>query len=310
MSACNTLTDELKYLKKLHADLQEALESDDIVKAQELTVPIQQVTKKLERSLLSSQEKLIKEKFALDVNMQISIYNQLGQTKWSEEIRSHKDSLIQRIFNNLESIRAKYNAGMRPVLMPGKKIQRRELEQSLEDLKPYWKIDGEIKTVKSSCLWVGYTDALESNAYWADIPDEPYVLWTVPSLIGNPVTTSMTVEEQQEIINEKHAQAPELYDETDMHPLEYAAFQVMHTHQGAVHESSLKDITPFDSDDRIEYHTIFVTRSVGREKIGGGTTSPIDRIFSEDLSLRFVNLEDFGEPFKPMHQAIRLVGRV
>lgn len=197
-------------------------------------------------------------KFIQIANNQIKIYSTLGLSTWADAITVGLPALAERILANLDSIKAKEAAGMIPVFMPGRDVQRAEWEESFKLLKPINRIKGNLKEVGCAlyftqeqldlCEW-DTVCVLDISKAWEPLNSLSYVFWTKPSEV-NPETKDKSVEEQKKLIAQKHKDNPELYDERDLHPLEYAALQVMHTHELLKISIESEDIIPFDYIER------------------------------------------------------------
>lgn len=175
---------------------------------------------------------------------QINIYRDLSLSAWADAIVQDLPDLGERIFLNSDSIKARQAAGMIPLFMPGRAVQRANWPEAFKKLKPVRQTGGILKKVKNSSFSYEYPDIFSQDVAWVSAFEKSYICWTVPSEDQN-FDTKGSVIDQRRLILEKHTEHPELYDTTDIHPLEYAVLQVMQTHKLANIRESLGNFEPF-----------------------------------------------------------------
>lgn len=307
MSRCHTLSTLYTKIADHHQELGDCIallekdfDQDILKKAKKLREAIVQETAEMNRVLPIAEKQLIEGKYFLKIDEQLAIYTELGQQEWADEIRSHTKDLIKKLGENQRETMAKINAGMRPVLMPGRETQREDWLNALKELKPFWRelgIEHEVK--ENNVLKVVYLDVLNKDSTWAQIPEKPYMLWTKSTLEKESI--GLSSREQEAFVARKHSETPECYDAADIHPLEYAALQAIST-QGE--RETKKKAIPLD---QMESHRspVLIFSSVGKSMIGSVLQAGF-LPFSKELSFTHRRTN----PEREEKTGVRLVGRL
>ena len=133
--------------------------------------------------------------------------------------------------------------------MPSRENQRKNWEQALRNIKPYYQEEGKTKQHKDT--FIGCTNPLSKEPAWKGIPNEPYLLWTRPTQRVEEETTNKTVKEEIKYIQEQHKKHPLLYSNRELSPVEYILLQTYVTNLKRKEQEETgrrEDIVPLDDE--------------------------------------------------------------
>ncbi|OGH64979.1 MAG: hypothetical protein A2821_00700 [Candidatus Magasanikbacteria bacterium RIFCSPHIGHO2_01_FULL_41_23] len=167
-------------------------------------------------------------------------YTEQNLSEWTTDIQNNKDQLIEAVSTpeEMKKIEKRMLAGMIPIVMPGRQAQMKKWDESLKNLKPEWIENGKPKVVENSFIDTNkYNEKMTdpttdpANSFFRSVPDRPYIVWTKPTTEPDPGTTLLDYDQQKEELTKLHKEKPDLYDDTDLIPTEYAALQSLHTQE-------------------------------------------------------------------------------
>lgn len=241
------------------------------------------------------------EEIALDIRQeierQLAIYAQVkdadGQpvlNDWIKDIEENKELIYTEVAKNHDKITARIKAGMIPIVMPGRSVQERTWEKALKHLKPIWIENGAEEVVCDGYFHPNYatdsTNKMTRVGFFKNIPDQPYLVWVKPTQKPDSKTCRKSFDKQIEFYQDQVRKNPDLYDQTDLIPTEYAALQAIFTTtileifrklEGS--RSDPTDMTPLDSSS--------TTRFLSAEKFSDRFVPSVNFFFGTDKGLYF-----------------------
>ncbi len=152
---------------------------------------------------------------------------------WVQDIADNQHLIMAEVSKDYAKISERIRLGMTPVVMPSRAVQEASWEVALQKLKPTWMKSEAEEAVNDAYLYEEYKKQKMNRTetgFFKDIPDRPYLVWTVPGQKPDAETCSKTFDEQRASYAELVRQNPDLYDQTDLIPTEYIALQDTFTH--------------------------------------------------------------------------------
>ena len=168
-----------------------------------------------------------------EIRRQLDVYAEVKDAdgrqllqSWVTDISSNQHLIMAEVSKDYAKISERIKAGMVPVVMPSRAVQEASWEVALRKLKPTWMQSSTEEAVSDAYLYEEYKKQKMNRAgFFKDIPDRPYLVWTVPGQKPDAETCSKTFDEQRASYAELVRQNPDLYHQTDLIPTEYIALQ-------------------------------------------------------------------------------------
>ncbi len=198
-----------------------------------------------------------------EIRKQLAVYREAQDAggkpllqEWIADISENEGLIFAEVLKDGAKIIERIKEGMIPLVMPSRTVQGRTWKVALTSLKPVLFKDGAKKAVDYLYLDHRYeSEKMDQSGFFKDIPDRPYLVWVKPTLEPHPFTLNKAFNDQQAYYAQLITEHPDLYDRTDILPIEYIVLQTIFTsaikehHQdtkGATSEP--KKITPLDCD--------------------------------------------------------------
>ncbi len=151
--------------------------------------------------------------------------------EWVNDISENEGSIYAEVAKDHAKIENRIKKGMIPIVMPGRSVQERTWSTALACLRPLSMENGEKQWVGEAYIAVNthMAESMTSSSFFKDIPDRPYLVWTLPTQMHDRGSYNKSFDDQQTYNNQLVAVHPDLYDQKDIIPTEYCALQAVFT---------------------------------------------------------------------------------